>query len=77
MCYGIPFFNSSVCSGQGSCVSQNNCTCYPGYSGLVFLFTVQVYVTVKGHAYQIIHAYALLVIQEMIALFHHQKNVPL
>lgn len=26
-CFGIPQTNSSVCSGNGICVSQDNCTC--------------------------------------------------
>ena len=32
-CNGISADNSSVCSGRGTCLLQNNCVCNTGYSG--------------------------------------------
>ncbi|KAG2374973.1 hypothetical protein C9374_010347 [Naegleria lovaniensis] len=32
-CYGVSAFTWSVCSGHGSCISENNCQCQNGYFG--------------------------------------------
>jgi len=32
-CYGISFDNSTVCSGHGTCLTEDSCSCQPSYSG--------------------------------------------
>nr|CAG4717464.1 unnamed protein product [Naegleria fowleri] len=32
-CYGVSAFTSSVCSGHGSCISENTCQCQVGFFG--------------------------------------------
>ncbi|KAG2389423.1 hypothetical protein C9374_013983 [Naegleria lovaniensis] len=38
-CFGIPFNDSTVCSGRGECVSANTCQCRHEYSGYNCRFT--------------------------------------
>lgn len=33
-CFGIAAYDINTCSGNGNCYSNNNCTCYEGFSGL-------------------------------------------
>ncbi|KAF0979944.1 hypothetical protein FDP41_001097 [Naegleria fowleri] len=38
-CFGVPYNDSSVCSGRGECVSENTCKCRHEYSGDKCLLT--------------------------------------
>ena len=32
-CFGVNFYESTVCSGHGNCVAKDNCTCFGNYGG--------------------------------------------
>jgi hypothetical protein len=38
-CFGIPSSNSSVCSGRGSCIAPDSCSCQQNYFGTKCEFT--------------------------------------
>ncbi|EFC50530.1 predicted protein [Naegleria gruberi] len=43
-CFGVPYLNSSVCSGKGRCVDTDSCSCNQGFTGrncqLPFCFNI-------------------------------------
>ena len=34
-CFGLPFEDANVCSGNGTCVAQDDCECFLGWTGIM------------------------------------------